>query len=96
MLGHLVVPDATLDNELEPQNDADVLQNVYLGMELLNLQMHVWDKYINIKYTLQSASEGVVAWQMLKPPLASGYKNVYSNIVLVGPVHLVLRNNSSQ
>ena len=41
MLGHLVVPDATLDNELEPQNDADVLQNVYLGMELLNLQMHV-------------------------------------------------------
>ena len=67
-----------------------------LGMELLNLQMHVWDKYMNIKSTLQSASEGVVAWQMLKPPLASDYKNVYSNIVLVGPVHLVLRNNSSQ
>jgi hypothetical protein len=29
VLGHLVFPDATLDNELEPKNDADVLQNVY-------------------------------------------------------------------
>jgi hypothetical protein len=29
VLRHLVVPDATLDNELEPKNDADVLQDVY-------------------------------------------------------------------
>ena len=29
VLGHLAVPDATLDNELLTQNDADVCFNVY-------------------------------------------------------------------
>ena len=41
MIGHLVVPIATLDSELQPINDTNDANDVsvcLLGVELLNLQ----------------------------------------------------------
>ena len=52
--------------------DANDCFSIYLGVELLNLQCIVWDKYIYTIY-LQSASEGVVGLTMLNPQLASDY-----------------------
>ena len=50
-----------------------------LGIELLNLQMHVWDKYINIKSTLQSAMRVWLNLTMLNPSIAPDYNiMVYS------------------
>jgi hypothetical protein len=37
---HLAVPDATLDNELEPKNDAVVLQDVYSRYGIVEPAVH--------------------------------------------------------
>ena len=67
--GSLVVPLATLDSELRPNNDAnDVLQYVFIRCKVVEPAVHSVRQNTYIYKYLQSANEGVVDLTMANTP----------------------------
>ena len=78
-LGLLVVPVATLDNDLQPKMMPMVLQYVYFRYRIVEPAVHSVRQNTNIKIYLQSANEGVVDLTMANPPIAPDYDKYHNS-----------------